>query len=202
MAKSRAGERTRNWASVFYPESCSPEWQDIITSWHVPVLVSPLHDKDTNATGEPKKPHYHIMIMYASPQPEDRVRELFAQIGAVGCEWVKDARSYGRYLCHLDNPEKAQYEPSDVKEFAGADYQSLIESDADCLQALREMMIWCNENQVYIYKDLVDYAALHNDKWFRALAKSQRENMWKYLRSYQYKLYLEGYQVPEVSEDR
>ena len=31
---------------------------------HIPVLISPLHDKDVTPDGEIKKAHYHVIIMY------------------------------------------------------------------------------------------------------------------------------------------
>ena len=88
---------------------------------HVAALVSPLHDRDTNPSGEPKKPHYHVLLMFESPADyESKVAPIFAEIGAVGRETVNSARGYARYLCHLDNPEKAQYSPSEVRCMGGA----------------------------------------------------------------------------------
>lgn len=48
--------RTRNFATVVYPESAAEGWQDILAQQFVPIFISPLHDKDINPTGEAKNP--------------------------------------------------------------------------------------------------------------------------------------------------
>ena len=103
----RAG-RTRNFATVVYPESAPADWMERLDQHHIAALVSPLHDKDKNPSGEPKKAHYHVLLMFESPADyESKVAPIFAEIGGVGRETVGSARGYARYLCHLDNPEKA-----------------------------------------------------------------------------------------------
>ena len=52
--------RTRSYATVVYPES-APDFLERLNDLKVPCFVSPLHDKDFNPTGEPKKPHYHVL---------------------------------------------------------------------------------------------------------------------------------------------
>ena len=80
----RAG-RTRNFATVVYPESAPADWMERLDQCHVAALVSPLHDRDTNPSGEPKKPHYHVLLMFESPADyESKVAPIFAEIGAVG----------------------------------------------------------------------------------------------------------------------
>ena len=56
--------RTRNYATVVYPESAPENWQQIISESKIPVFISPLHDQDINPTGEHKKSHFHVMAMY------------------------------------------------------------------------------------------------------------------------------------------
>ena len=48
-------------------------------------------------------------------------------------------RAYARYLCHLDNPEKAQYEVAEGESLGGADYLGTIKCAADTDTALGEM---------------------------------------------------------------
>ena len=47
-----------------YPESAPENWREILADLHIPVLISPLHDKDVTPDGEIKKAHYHVIIMY------------------------------------------------------------------------------------------------------------------------------------------
>ena len=54
-AKNTSGKgRTRNYATVVYPDSAPENWQEILTQHFVPAFISPLHDKDLNPTGETK----------------------------------------------------------------------------------------------------------------------------------------------------
>lgn len=46
--------RTRNWATVVYPESVTPNWEIVLSEMHVPTLISPLHDRDINPIGDKK----------------------------------------------------------------------------------------------------------------------------------------------------
>ena len=72
--KSSGAGRTRNYATVVYPESASTDWLEKLSELHVPAFVSPLHDKDVNPTGESKKAHYHVMIMFDGVKTLDQAR--------------------------------------------------------------------------------------------------------------------------------
>ena len=76
-------KRTRNFATVVYPTSeKTPEnWQDILREQIIPAFISPLHDKDKNTTGEVKKAHYHIIIMFEGVKTIEQAREVFDLIG-------------------------------------------------------------------------------------------------------------------------
>ena len=95
--------RTRNYATVLYLESAAENWRYILEQEFVPCFISPYHDKDINADGSIKKPHFHIIIMFDSVKSIDQAKAIFDKIGGVGCEKVNSIRGYARYLCHLDN---------------------------------------------------------------------------------------------------
>lgn len=184
MAQRNASDtRKRNFATVVYPESAPEGWRDILAGYFVPAFVSPLHDRDINATGEPKKPHYHVMVMFEGKKSEEQVKALFETIGGVGLEVVESLRGYARYLCHLDNPEKAQYNPSDVVSIGGADYSYSIGLVADKYKAVREMIAFCKANQIVSYAELLEYAAVEQDTWFRVLCDNGTVVMKEYLKS-------------------
>lgn len=71
MAKN---ERNRIFATVIYPESAPENFKDIISDWHIEAFLSPLHDKDINATGEAKKPHYHLLVKFQGLKSDDQVK--------------------------------------------------------------------------------------------------------------------------------
>ena len=175
--------RTRNFATVVYPESAPSDWKEILSDNKVPCFISPLHDRDINPTGEPKKPHYHVMILFDNVKTTDQAQTIFSVIGGVGCEIVQSPRGYARYLCHLDNPEKAQYEPQDVTQYGGADYSATIGLATDKYKAVKEMIYWCMENDVYSYSELLEYAQEERFDWFRVLCDNGTVVMREYLKS-------------------
>ena len=149
----------------------------------IPAFISPLHDKDTNPTGEAKKPHHHVLMMFDTVKTLDQAKELFEQIGGVGCEKVNSLRGYARYLCHLDNPEKHQYQVEDVRAFGGADYVGTIGLVTDKYVAIGEMIDFCKEYNILSYSDLLEYARAERFDWFRVLCDNGTVVMREYLKS-------------------
>lgn len=174
--------RGRNFATVVYPESAPINWRDVLSSYHIPALISPLHDKDINPTGEPKKAHYHVIIMFDGKKSDAQVAEIFSSIGGVGLEPVKNLRGYARYLCHLDNPDKAQYDVSDVVSLA-ADYQGIIGLASDKYVALGEMQDFCDQYNIVSFYTLAKYARLNRPDWHRILCDCGAVYMKEYLSS-------------------
>ena len=178
-----SSKRFRNFATVVYPESAPEGWQETLSEQFVPAFISPLHEKDINPTGEPKKPHYHVLIMFDGIKTTEQAKEIFEKIGGVGCEVVKSIRGYARYLCHLDNPEKAQYDPEQVRSLCGADYHHTIGLAIDKYKAIREMMAYCQEYSILSYSDLLEYCSAERSDWFRVLCDNGTMVMKEYLKS-------------------
>ena len=186
--KENVDARVRNFACVVYPESAPEDWVSILSEQHVPAFVSPLHDQDVNPTGELKKAHHHVMVMFEGKKSTAQAQELFAKIGGVGVEIVNSLRGYARYLCHLDNPEKAQYSIDDVVSLSGADYDACIGLPTDKYKCIKEMMQFCKQGGVYAYCDLLDYAAENRPDWFRVLTDSSTVVITSYLKSMAWKM--------------
>lgn len=123
------GAGSRNWAAVFYMDSCPADWPNIVADWHVPCLVSPLHDSDVDQNGELKKPHYHILFVFEGNKTFDQMVDMVSQLGVNYVEKVASRMGYERYLCHLDNPDKYQYDISEVKCFGGLKPKFLIDEE-------------------------------------------------------------------------
>lgn len=77
--KKRA-PRKDYWLFEFYPDSAPENWREIINSWLVDCLVSPLHDSDVNEDGTPKKPHWHGILFFDSVKSFEQVQELVAPL--------------------------------------------------------------------------------------------------------------------------
>ena len=56
--------RARAWTFIVYPESAPENWRDVLDGFHLQWACSPIHDRDVNATGEPKKAHWHILLSF------------------------------------------------------------------------------------------------------------------------------------------
>lgn len=179
--------RTRNYGCVVYLESAPSNWKEILGEQKIPAFVSPLHDKDIDPQNQPKKPHWHVMIMYDSTKTVEQAKEVFAKIGGVGCEVIQSIRGYARYLCHLDNPEKAQYSPEKVQMFGGADYNAIIGLATDKYKAIDEMIEYVDGNNVRAYSDLLRYAKENRRDWFRLLCDNSTVVMKEYLKSKEWK---------------
>nr|CDL65986.1 unnamed protein product [uncultured bacterium] len=176
-------KRVRSWATVVYPESAPDAWMEVLGEQCIPVMISPLHDADVNPTGEPKKPHYHVLFNFDGKKSKAQVSEYISLIGGVGLEPVGSTRGYARYLCHLDNPEKAQYKPQDVKCYGGADYMGIIGLAIDKYVAIGEMIDFCDETHIYSYASLLRYARSDRMDWFRVLCDNGTVVIKEFLKS-------------------
>lgn len=178
--------RTRNFATVIYPDSAPENWLEIIGELKVPCFISPLHDKDTNPDGEPKKPHWHCMLMFEGVKTETQVREVIATFNGVGLEIVNSLRGYARYLCHLDNPEKYQYNVDDVTMYGGADYFNVIGLASDKYKGVSEMMDFIQNEDIMYFWDLLEYSRMHRNDWFKLLCDNSayvvKEAIFSYIR--------------------
>ena len=183
----QAPQRTRNFATEVYPESCLDNWVDLLRDLKIQCFVSPLHDKDKKEDGTPKKPHWHVQLIYDSVKTVDQVKEDCSKFGGVGVEVIRSKVVYARYLCHLDNPEKAQYLISEVMQFNGADYLATIRLCVDKNKCIYEMMDWVNKEDIDYFSDLMDYAAAEQPEWFDCLNNSGAYSIKEYIKSRTYK---------------
>lgn len=178
--------RTRNFATVIYPDSAPENWLEIIGELKIPCFISPLHDKDINPDGEPKKPHWHCMLMFEGVKTETQVREVIATFNGVGLEIVNSLRGYARYLCHLDNPEKHQYNVDNVTMYGGADYFNVIGLASDKYKAVSEMMDFIQNEDILYFWDLLEYSRIHRNDWFKLLCDNSayivKEAIFSYIR--------------------
>lgn len=181
-AKRKTGgtedKRGRVFALVFYPDSIPEDWLERLRGTMLKGFVSPLHDKDVNDDGTPKKPHYHLLLMFgqnAKKNYDTQIKPLMEQCFGTGFTReinVSNATGYARYLCHIDNPEKYQYDKNDVIELGGASYITTINCTEDNLRILRDITVFVRENHIRYYHALVDYCMENNLEWFHYLSKN------------------------------
>lgn len=178
-----ADNRYRNFVTVVYPDSVNQDWINILGELAIPCFVSPLHDKDVNADGTPKKPHWHVMLMFEGKKAPSQAQAIFSLIGGVGMKIVESKGGMARYFCHLDNPEKAQYRPADVIQFGGADYSTVCNLVQDRVNTVKEMIRFCRTQDIVDFASLLEYAEQNEPEWFFALITNCSLVMKEYIKS-------------------
>lgn len=170
MSKTESPSRTRNYATIVYPESAPENWREILADLHIPVLISPLHDKDVTPDGGIKKAHYHVIIMFGGVKTIAQAEAIIKKIGGVGVVPINHLPAYARYLIHLDDPDKAQYDVHDVTALSGADYDAITYIPADDLSCIVDMLHFINVNQISSFATFADICAMEHKEWLRVLA--------------------------------
>lgn len=189
MGKEKTTDnRFRNFASIGYTESLVPDWMELLDEYHIPIIISPLHDRDVHPSGELKKPHFHVMMMFSGKKSPEQVRPLFEALGFVGLEIVQDGPAMARYFCHLDNPEKAQYSVMDVRTLAGIDYFAVITKQSDRYSTISEMLEFIEVNQVSSFSAFFLWCSRNKADWFRAIADNCAYTIREYIKSKQFSL--------------
>lgn len=156
-----------------YPDSAPANWKEILTNYHINIVISPLHDKDINpTTGEPKKPHWHVILIFDNNKTLRQVQEIADSVNAtipIKCESVNGAI---RYLTHIDNPEKAQYLKDDIINIGSFDIDNAFKRSIDKYNTISLMIDYIEEhNETEFYKFML-YCKNNNQEWFKSLCDS------------------------------
>lgn len=196
----RKGTRHRGWVWVQYPESVEEKWREKLVNEGVPVFVSPTHDRDANADGTKKKDHNHAVILWDNPNTYENARAIADAIGAVmppknpkpgmPKPYAANVRSALRYLCHLDNPEKAQYDPEKVTCINAtlADYYELISSAGDDDLILDEITDFIDEHSVVSFAAFIRYCKQERPEWKRLAYHKYAALITRYIKSVQWEM--------------
>lgn len=193
MKKSKRASRERDFAFILYPESANPKWKQILSDLKLPVFWV-FHDKDTvidDETGEmvPKKPHYHVMLMFSNPRSENTAKKISIRCGGNGhLEELITRRGYARYLIHIDDPEKYQYSSNDVVCLGGADYNALSMTVTDIKKAEDDMLVdvisYCKSTNIIAYCQLIDYCIESRRDWLSFLRSPNGRIVRDYIKSH------------------
>ena len=160
--KKKKEVKKREWTFVIYPESAPQDWRDIIRQRGLLAAASPLHDRDINADGTPKKPHYHIIVVYDGPTTYNNVLALSqGELCGTIPKVLDSPRGMYTYFTHEDNPEKAQYERKDIEHFNGFNITDLCMLKASEIQEIKlRVLDFIDDNDIFEYADLVRYLRL------------------------------------------
>ncbi len=150
--------KKRNWTFELFDDSCSKDWEEYLNSTGIPYIYA-YHDKDVNPSGEPKKPHYHVMLCFDGPVTFNNVKTYGDRVGcANGVIFpVGSVRGMVRYFCHKDNPDKYQYD-EDILQcrngFDPKDYFALTISQIKTFK--RKIIEYIIDNDITEYAILID----------------------------------------------
>lgn len=174
--EKRRGDRTRNWNIIVYPESAPENWREIIDDLHIKWIESPLHDKDVNPTGEPKKPHYHITLIFESNKTYEQVRQLTEQLNTVIPQKCQSVEGSIRYMSHTDNPEKYQYDRNKIVAHGNVELDRYFAMTTSQRYALiDEMAQFILDYDVVEFMDLKLYAMKERPDWNEVLHSASYE---------------------------
>lgn len=149
--------KKRFWTFVLYPESAPADWREQIQLSGVLSAVSPLHDKDQNADFTPKKPHWHVILVWPGPTTYNNVAQFTASLNGTIPQGLESVRGMYNYFTHKDNPEKAQYCAEDIYHINGFNLGSLVElSRSEVNELKRKVLQRVREWDILEYADLVD----------------------------------------------
>lgn len=180
--------RTRNWSIIVYPDSAPENWQEIIDSNHIEWACSPLHDKDMNEDNTPKKPHYHVQLCFSGKKSFEQILEITKAVNGPIPFPTQDLKGAIQYFTHRNNPEKYQYDKSDIKVFGGFDLEAMFApTKSERYKFIREMQNFVVETDIQEYSDLMDYARENNEDWFKLLCDNSSVAMKHYIDSRRYK---------------
>lgn len=164
---------TRNtyYATIVYPESAPNDWIEKLQELHIQALVSPLHNKDIDKEGKIKKPHYHVILLFESLKSEKQIQEIADKFGGVKVIPLHSLGAYSRYLCHLDDADKAQYKTEDVVEIGGADYKECcrINDSGKQEKYLMDLTQMILDNNITYFHHAVEKVIEEHDEWFHTL---------------------------------
>ena len=188
--KTRGSDRTRNWSVVVYPESAPDNWREYLDDLHIEWVESPLHEYDTNATGEVKKPHWHVLLMFGGVKSYEQVMEVIQPLRCPIPQRCHNAKAMVRYMAHLDNPDKHQYSVSDIVAHGGVDISELLRpSSSERYALIREMVAFVKDKGITEFQDLMDYASMERfDDWFPLLCDSSAYVVGNYIKSQRHRL--------------
>ena len=174
--------KSKYFCAVLYPDSSTYDTNNVIKSLaseHLTFAVSPIHDRDLEDNGIPKKAHYHLLLSYSSATTLNNIRGWFKACGMPETDLhsvlvCASGVGYYRYLTHKDNPEKAQYNENDIRVFNDFDelFKKFSKTAVDKIDDLVRIFQIVDELGTVSFHSLVQYLMFNERDLFKLLTSS------------------------------
>lgn len=139
----RHRESSKWWSFIVYPESAEKNWKEKLQLLGCEIAISPLHDKDLwthdsseivdeetgeiieekgsrYKCGERKKPHWHCIIKFEKTIKYKEANKIIRAItNGPYLQKCMSLKGQYEYFTHMNNPEKYQYEKSEIERYNG-----------------------------------------------------------------------------------
>lgn len=150
-------QKSRYWAFVVYPESAPSNWKELLQQTGLQYAISPLHDKDKDPTENDKKHHWHVIAVWSGPTTLAAVKRITDSVKSPIPIALNAIKGYYRYLTHKDNPEKHQYNESEISTLNGFNISNYEELTKQEVLTIKKQVIELIRNQeLNEYSDLID----------------------------------------------
>ena len=193
--------RARAWTFIVYPGDIIDDWRTQLDSLHLEWIESPFHDKDLNPTGEEKKPHIHILVMFTNVKSYEQIVEITRNCfnegnsGTVpGCTYPQkchNVKSLVRYFMHWDNPEKYRYSVNDLVCHGGANVDDYLKPSAsERYELIGDIERFIEDNNIFEISDINKIAReFYPDTWHCVLSDPGSASIIRYhIQSLRHKL--------------
>lgn len=171
--KNRRGQY---WSYVIYPDSLPADWKENLSK-QVEFTISPLHDKDFTAKNEPKKAHYHVICVWPNATTWGNAFTLCNIMNCPCCIPCSNLRLSYDYFTHKNDPNKAQYDPSEIEDcngFAISKYAALTSQEVN--STIKDLTLLCRELNITDYSMLMFY--LYDNEMYDAADVASRHTIY------------------------
>ena len=174
--------KSKYFCAVLYPDSSTYDTDKVIKALaeeHLTFAVSPVHDRDIDDDGSLKKAHYHLLVAYSSATTLNNIKGWFKACGMPESDLhsVRVCASgvgYYRYLTHKDNPEKAQYNESDIMVFNdfGELFKKFACTETDKIDKLVHIFQVVDMLDTISFHTLLQYLMFNERELFKLITSS------------------------------
>ena len=142
---------------MVYPDDMPENWLDVMRQDMFDMVISPIHDKDKNPTGEAKKAHYHILVSAGTAWiTMNKLAEWGRKLkGIAKPQKCSNPKGMVRYFTHIDNPEKYQYNKSEIQVIGQYDIEPFSRRQLE--KSERFGVKLCNSSLIMTSKNLLTW---------------------------------------------